>query len=220
MRWNWELPGWPAFKYDFNHIAHLEKEFLKGVKQLPPIPQSYSPIPTLRSTMLQTFDELLTDEIIWDWHFNLFKGQPPHNWGTYRTESVQISYFPCYGFPRVIFKGPPSTRISSEMEAYIKWFNASRKEESILGRAAISYVHFLSIHPFKDGNGRIGRLLVEKNLSQAINRPCPIERALEQHRQKCCLFLKQCNHTMEAQPWVEFFAGLAVDAVTKHPHKA
>ena len=62
------------------------------------------------------------------------------------------------------------------MEKFIHWFNdtAPGKPNAIKFapvRAAIAHLYFESIHPFEDGNGRIGRAIAEKALSQGFGYP-------------------------------------------------
>lgn len=47
------------------------------------------------------------------------------------------------------------------MTRFIKWFNDSKNDGFISGRAALTYVYFESIHPFEGGNSRIGRDLAD-----------------------------------------------------------
>lgn len=61
------------------------------------------------------------------------------------------------------------------MEQFIDWFNRTAPGEkatlSPLVRAGIAHLYFVTIHPFEDGNGRIGRALAEKALSQSLGKP-------------------------------------------------
>jgi Fic family protein len=100
------------------------------------------------------------------------------------------------------------------MKAFIAWFNSSYKKGSILERAAVAHLYFENIHPFEDGNGRIGRLLVEKILSQEIGRPVliAVSRILERRKKEYYAELGKCNHTLEVQDWVNFFAQVIVQA--------
>src|SRR5207302_3497879 len=66
----------------------------------------------------------------------------------------------------VHFEAPPSRIVPQEMERYINWFNHNAAHSSATMMApihsAIAHLYFESIHPFDDGNGRIGRILAEK----------------------------------------------------------
>ncbi len=157
----------------------------------------------------ETFDEPLTHEMLWKWHSRLFPEQ-----GKYRThkEPMQI-VAQKYGSTRVFFEAPPSGRVHKEMHAFIAWFNASQNEAP-LGRAALAHVYFECIHPFEDGNGRIGRALVEKVLSQSVERPVliAVSEILEKRKKEYYAALEKCNRTLEISDWVEFFALIILQA--------
>jgi len=163
-----------------------------------------------------TFEEPLTHEMLWRWHALLLEGQSHiSDNGKYRTHADPMQIVSNrYGDRQVFFQAPPSVRIFDEMVAFIDWFNSSRESSSNLGRAAIAHVYFESIHPFEDGNGRIGRILVEKVLSQGVGRPVliAISKILEQRKKAYYFELGKCNRTVEVQDWVEFFAEAILQA--------
>src|SRR5262249_19254401 len=82
------------------------------------------------------------------------------------------------------------------------------------GRAAIAHVYFESIHPFEDGNGRIGRVLIEKVLSQGVGQPLliAVSKVLEKRRKEYYAALERCNQTLEIEHWVSFFADVVLQA--------
>jgi Fic family protein len=164
----------------------------------------------------ETFDKPLTHEMLCRWHSILFKGSSTiDDCGKYRThpEPMQIVSNQ-YGSPKVFFEAPSSAKIFDEMTAFVDWFNASNASGSILGRAAIAHVYFESIHPFEDGNGRIGRVLSEKILSQEIGRPTliAISKMLEKRKKEYYSALEKCNQSLDAQHWVEFFSSVILQA--------
>lgn len=99
------------------------------------------------------------------------------------------------------------------MALFIDWFN-SANEETILGKASHAHVYFESIHPFEDGNGRIGRALVEKALSQALGLPTliAVSQALELRKKEYYAYLAQCNKSLDIESWVCFFSGVILQA--------
>ncbi len=157
----------------------------------------------------KTYDAPLTHEMLWEWHCMLFKGSNLKDCGHYRnhSEAMQI-----VSEQAVHFEAPPSKNVPHEMTEFIKWYNTSRSSTSILGRAALAHVYFESIHPFEDGNGRIGRILVEKALSQGAGYPTliAVSKFIEKHEYYA--ELEKCNKTLEAQHWVAFFAQVILQA--------
>ncbi len=164
----------------------------------------------------ESFDKPLTHDMLWKWHFELFNNDARiTDCGKYRThiEPMQI-ISNRYDTPRVFFEAPPSNKVPKEMSAFIDWFNSENQDEPILARAAIAHVYFESIHPFEDGNGRIGRILVEKILSQGVKRPVliAVSKVLEKRKKEYYAALEKCNRTLNVEHWVEFFAQAVVQA--------
>jgi len=170
----------------------------------------------LLCNVYETFDKPLTHEMLMKWHSMLFKGYSKlSSHGKYRThpEPMQI-VSNRFDSRKVFFEAPPSEKVFHEMTKFIEWFNRSSSSEPILARAAIAHVYFESIHPFEDGNGRIGRVLVEKVLSQGVGQPVliAVSRTIEKRRKEYYEELGRCNRTLNAQPWVEFFSDVILQA--------
>ncbi len=165
----------------------------------------------------ETFHLPLSHEMLWRWHAMLFDDQAHlDDKGKYRThpEPMQI-ISNRYDKPTVFFEAPPSAKVFDEMTAFISWFNSIKETGTILGHVAIAHVYFESIHPFEDGNGRIGRALIEKLLSQYAGRPVliAVSKVLEESRKEYYAALGTCNRTLDANTWVEFFSQAVLQAM-------
>ncbi len=72
----------------------------------------------------------------------------------------------------VHYTAPPSSQVESEMARFLTWFETTRPAAGTapslhgIARAALAHLWFESIHPFEDGNGRLGRALVDRALAQ------------------------------------------------------
>lgn len=73
--------------------------------------------------------------------------------------------------PRIHYEAPPSAAVPAEMERFLDWYNGNPSDLPGPIRAAVAHVWFESIHPFDDGNGRVGRAISDHALSQALGRP-------------------------------------------------
>jgi Fic family protein len=122
------------------------------------------------------------------------------------------------GRQKVHFEAPPSDRVKPGMASFIDWFNDSAPEKAgalpALTRAGIAHLYFESIHPFEDGNGRIGRALSEKVLAQNLGQPSLIALAytIERKRKTYYGMLEASNKDNEITDWLVWFAGTVLEA--------
>jgi len=123
------------------------------------------------------------------------------------------------GKEKIHFQAPPSQQVSEEMRQFISWFNATAPDESKTissapVRAAIAHLYFESIHPFEDGNGRIGRAIAEKTLSQTLGRPVmmSLSRTIEADRKNYYAALEQAQTSNEITAWISYFVEVALKA--------
>ena len=86
--------------------------------------------------------------------------------GAYRehTEPMQI-VSGRIGHEKVHYEAPPSSMVAAEMEAMLAWFNHDGNGDSLV-RAALAHLWFETVHPFEDGNGRVGRVIVDLVLAR------------------------------------------------------
>lgn len=178
--------------------------------------QRESRMASLLCSVYESYERPLSHEMLFQWHQMLFdKDSGLNDIGRYRThvEPMQIVSHR-YDSLKVFFQAPPSSQVLAEMNAFIEWFNSSSYMESVLARAALAHVYFESIHPFEDGNGRLGRVLVEKILSQAVGQPVliAVSKVLEKRKKEYYAALEKCNSTLNAESWVLFFAEVILQA--------
>lgn len=118
----------------------------------------------------------LTENLIQQWHKILFDNSNSVNAGNYRTgDEPMVIVSGAYGREEIHYQAPPSDRIPFEMHHFINWYNDFKVDpiniKKALIKTSIAHLYFESIHPFEDGNGRIGRAIAEKCLAECFNRP-------------------------------------------------
>lgn len=165
----------------------------------------------------------LSEETLFEWHRLIMTGHrhvAPGQWRTHAEPMQVVSG--AVGHEQVQFEAPPSSRIPAEMARFIQWFNdtmpgGSKEIRKAAVRSAIAHLYFQSIHPFEDGNGRIGRTLSEKVLSQGLGRPAllSLSRAIEAKRREYYDALKESQQSNEVTPWVTWFVNMALEAQTQ-----
>lgn len=162
------------------------------------------------------FSKPLTSQMLFDWHTMLMKGNTQIQAGKWRTrrEPMQI-VSGTIGKERVHFEAPPANRVPGEMQRFIQWFNASDSQiKKPVIRAAIAHLYFETIHPFEDGNGRIGRAIAEKALSQSTGRPVlfSLSKSIEGHKKAYYDALQKAQRSNDITPWIHYFVKTVLDA--------
>ncbi len=120
----------------------------------------------------QKFKEPLTKERLFDWHGHLFPGvrttSDKFRIGAWRDDSqgpMHVVSGPI-GRHKIHYVAPMARRVESEMGKFLKWLGGSEQQDPLL-KAAIAHLWFVTIHPFEDGNGRIGRAIAEMCLARS-----------------------------------------------------
>jgi Fic family protein len=177
-------------------------------------------IATLLTKSRENFNEKLSENVLFDWHKLLMQGNNNFEVGQWRrhTEPMQV-ISGAMGKEKVHFEAPPSEQVFLEMERFIEWFNESMFDgknpiNNPLIRSAIAHLYFESIHPFEDGNGRIGRVIAEKALAQSIKRPIlmSLSTAIESNKKAYYEALEKAQRSNEINDWIEYFGKIILEA--------
>lgn len=169
----------------------------------------------------RTFTQPLDAGTLHRWHAMVMRGRDaraePGRWRT-SAEPMQV-VSGRLDRPTVHFEAPPAVRVPGEMQRFIEWFNATEPTVDAprlgaLARAGLAHVWFESIHPFADGNGRVGRALSEKALAQSMPHPSltALSPVILARRGDYYRALAQASTTLDVGPWQRWFAGIALQA--------
>jgi Fic family protein len=120
----------------------------------------------------QKFSKPLTRERLFDWHAYLFPGVrttlDKFRVGAWRDDSqgpMQVVSGPV-GRHKIHYEAPTADRVEDETGKFLAWFDGNEQEDPLL-KAGIAHLWFVTIHPFEDGNGRIGRAIAEMCLARS-----------------------------------------------------
>lgn len=159
----------------------------------------------------QKYDQPLTKEMILHWHSLLFplglSGYSKIKVGRWRPGIVQV-VSGRMGKEIVHFEAPSAVYVEKEMEVFLDWLNTDERLDLVL-KAAIAHLWFLTIHPFEDGNGRIGRAIVDMLLSRSENSPrrfYSLSSQIQIQRKSYYAILEKTQKgTLNITDWIEWF---------------
>lgn len=274
MRWNWQQPDWPRFRWNravlrkaedvflvggglaegaTRHLAaaererltveaicaeavatsEIEGEILDRVSVKSSLRREFGlkadggrarlaerGIAAMMGDLVRSFAAPLTHEMLHRWHRSLLASRAEmEDLGRYRTgdSPMQVVSGPVHSL-RVHFEAPPASGLAEQMERLVRWFNRTAPDGDAplpaVTRAGVAHLYFESVHPFEDGNGRIGRAISEKALAQALGRPTLVALAATILRRRKAYYraLEAATRSNEITAWLRWFAGTAIEA--------
>jgi len=128
--------------------------------------------------------------------------------GAFRSVPVRVVSVDRFGQSETRFEAPPPERVPEEIARFVqRWRHRPSTPEGIALKAAFLHPHFESIHPFEDGNGRIGRALVAKVLAEGLGHSValPVSTFVARHRRAYYDELHTASLTLDWTSWAGFF---------------
>jgi Fic family protein len=96
------------------------------------------------------------DRVTLDLHFDACYFQKDQDPGRYRRKGIEVTS-PAGGAPAYV--GPPAEELPALMQEVTEWLADGDLDAHLIVRAAMAHLHVVSAHPFRDGNGRISRIV-------------------------------------------------------------
>ncbi len=117
-----------------------------------------------------------------------------------------------------VFVPPPANELQPCLAPYERFLHDAPDVTPPLAKAALAHVQFETIHPFLDGNGRVGRLLIALQLAaDGLLREPMLYLSLyfKEHRSTYYELLNRVRETGDWETWLEFFADAVETSATQ-----
>jgi len=148
------------------------------------------------------------DRVILDLHFDACYFQRDKNPGLWRTGSIGVTA----PDGSLEYEGPDGGQVVELMDEVVDWLATGDLEVDVVVRAAMAHLHVVSVHPFRDGNGRVSRIVQSLVLAReglAAPEFFSIEEYLGGHTQEYYAALREVQGgsyrpERDATAWVSF----------------
>lgn len=117
-----------------------------------------------------------------------------------------------------VFVPPPATELTECLKHFERFLHDVPDQTPPLIKAALAHVQFETIHPFLDGNGRLGRLLIALQLANdgLLREPLLyLSLHFKKHRQTYYQLLNAVRLSGDWESWLEFFADAVLESATQ-----
>lgn len=168
------------------------------------------------------YDQALTAKRLHNWHAALFptgrSGMRRIRVGQWRDDAtgpMQV-VSGALGRERVHFEAPEAARLKTEMAKFLKWFEGNDPKDDVL-RSGLAHLWFVTIHPFDDGNGRIGRAIADLALARSeksSRRFYSMSAQIQRERNMYYSILEETQRgTTDVTAWMGWFLGCLERAI-------
>ncbi len=140
---------------------------------------------------------ILSIDLVKNLHKTVFKKTKSFA-GQFRSAGVEVVIRD--GAGNIVHRGAPSHRVEVMLKELIEWYKKNHSQYSGILLAAVVHNQFENIHPFQDGNGRVGRLLMNVILLRHKLPPINIELS---HRQEYYHCLQEYQNKGNIRPTIE-----------------
>ncbi len=106
---------------------------------------------------VRSTEDHLSIDLIKVLHWLVFKNSKPFA-GQLRKKGVEVGIYDQFG--NIVHRGATATQVPRLLKQLVEWYRKNKKRYPPLVLAAVVHNQFENIHPFQDGNGRVGRLLL------------------------------------------------------------
>ncbi|MBV6499834.1 MAG: hypothetical protein CJBNEKGG_02297 [Prosthecobacter sp.] len=172
----------------------------------------------------QNYAQPLTSERLFGWHAALFptgrSGMHKITVGAWRpveAGAMQVVSGPI-GREKVYFEAPSAEKLDHEMNMFLGWFEAANGIDPVV-KAGVAHFWFVTMHPFEDGNGRIGRAIMDLALARVdgtAERFYSMSSQIEADRKEYYLQLERGQRNgLDVTLWLEWFLGCLSRAIAK-----
>lgn len=136
-------------------------------------------------------------------------------WRPVKAGAMQVVSGPI-GRENVHFEAPAAEKLDGEMTAFLDWLNTADGCDPVL-KAGVAHFWFVTIHPFEDGNGRIGRAIADLMLARADGMAERFYSMSAQIEAECKMYYFHLESGqrggLDITDWLEWFLGCLGHAV-------
>ena len=171
-------------------------------------------------TVRECWDRPVTESLLRRFHGSLLKGSEGGiAVGAFRShrEPMRVIRRHADGTVEIRYEAPPSETVPREIRAFLRmWKERPARAQDVALKAAMLHPHFESIHPFEDGNGRVGRALVAKVLSEGLGHPLilPVSTVIARHRAAYYDEINAASRSLDWTNWAAFFIPVLTELLT------